>query len=139
MTQSYLCSFNHPIILALVFLKYIGAECQVTCRILWDNIEVGSGWSFVFGKSITILVRVSKTQHFLAISVNIFYHKILRFQFSVEINAFSNYICFDSERTVVTDAWLKIHVHFLTWQSLVFDQWHWAVFTSSFASFSLEN
>lgn len=42
-----------------------------------------------------------------------FYHKIVRFQFGVEINAFSNYICFDLEHTVVTDTWLKIRVHFL--------------------------
>lgn len=32
MTKSYLCSFNYPIILALVFLVYTGEECQVTLQ-----------------------------------------------------------------------------------------------------------
>lgn len=50
MTQSYLCSFSNPIKLALVFLNYMGAECQVTLQFYKSILKSVVGGLLVLGR-----------------------------------------------------------------------------------------
>lgn len=113
MTKSYLCSFDYPIILALVFLVYTGEVSSYFARFYETMLKLVVGGLLFLGRGLLFWFKWAS-----ALPSNISEYFVLwnnKISIHCWKKGFYNCIFFDPEHAVFTEAWLKMPFHFLMW------------------------